>query len=251
MKVCLAATPGKTEPAGFHRRKAVAPLKGDAPIHLYEAVQQFPSPKGGGPIEGRGPAGYGFYTRYPFPSPKGGGPIEGKLGSICTDESKPGFHRRKAVAPLEAVLQSFQQRPDGGLSAMETRLDSSVQMLPSLPSMGPPPFGDGNGRHQAVAGRTEGPPPMGPPPFGDGNRASTASTVRFAITFNGATAFRRWKQTPGLLLSRPGRAFNGATAFRRWKLLKSGVVDAGFGPSMGPPPFGDGNKVLRYDQGSL
>ena len=92
-------------------------------------------------------------------------------------------------------------------------------------------------------------------------------TWRPLATFNGATAFRRWKLAAIAALAlvfvllqwghrlsametmktlwRAAKcrcSFNGATAFRRWKLeyrppLR--VPDAE--PSMGPPPFGDGN----------
>ena len=91
------------------------------------------------------------------------------------------------------------------------------------------------------------------------------------LGFNGATAFRRWKLTPeqtdivefvqlqwGHRLSAmetppsepPYLAalsrFNGATAFRRWKRLGYlGIAHYGFMASMGPPPFGDGNRYLR------
>ena len=82
------------------------------------------------------------------------------------------------------------------LSAMETRVPKVPITSPSgvHPSMGPPPFGDGNGHHRL--------------------------DTRLTKDFNGATAFRRWKQ--GELPVTPA------------------VVPA-CQPSMGPPPFGDGN----------
>ena len=83
---------------------------------------------------------------------------------------------------------------------------------------------------------------MGPPPFGGGKPAGIAAGNRRNRCFNGASAFRRWKEDPvpltarhahvlqwGLRLSaveRPGFCwhirdricrFNGASAFRRWK----------------------------------
>ena len=110
-------------------------------------------------------------------------------------------------------------------------------------------------------------PSMEPPPFSDGNlagvdsgwqvvvnlqwshRLSAMETIwsmsrrPSAITFNGATAFQRWK------LLRPKGAtvrmlpFNGATAFQRWKLSGwHGGRGYVVGPSMEPPPFSDGNK---------
>ena len=117
-------------------------------------------------------------------------------------------------------------------------------------------------------------PSMGPPPFGDGNLAAspTSDARGYSPTFNGATAFRRWKLTAGLhaqavlgpnlqwghrlsametvqaCLGRESAggpaSFNGATAFRRWKLssyLHSRSRRYATRPSMGPPPFGDGN----------
>ena len=157
---------------------------------------------------------------------------------------------------------------------------------------------------------------MGPPPFGDGNLAAEENSRWICGTFNGATAFRRWKPAPTLTTS-PSRdrlqwghrlsamethgtggtfsqlsntfngattfrrwkpyqikpryhtairlqwghrlsametrntsvghtstltSFNGAIAFRRWKQPGPGVHEPCHGgPSMGPPPFGDGN----------
>ena len=156
------------------------------------------------------------------------------------------------------------------LSAMETHDDADHQRHDDHPSMGPPPFGDGNAIHDREL-HPPGCPSMGPPPFGDGNAVGGhLSAYRYLPGFNGATAFRRWKRC------RPGRyaleswGFNGATAFRRWKqgmdqtrgisecMLQWGhrlsameTVDW-IGPqlgvrqaSMGPPPFGDGNGVSR------
>ena len=108
---------------------------------------------------------------------------------------------------------------------------------------------------------------MEPPPFGAGNVTSSVMSTAPSATFNGATAFRRWK--PGIVApnldvplvpsmepppfgagnhTRSGAtppscgSFNGATAFRRWKqdgpLLRRQVLD----PSMEPPPFGAGNS---------
>ena len=89
---------------------------------------------------------------------------------------------------------------------------------------------------------------MGPPPFGDGNAAGGTPAPLRKESFNGATAFRRWKLGHR---DRHGhgplrRAFNGATAFRRWKHVIEGAGgQPGYVPSMGPPPFGDGNHELH------
>ena len=135
-------------------------------------------------------------------------------------------------------------------------------------SMEPPPFGDGNLLD------TAGPPSqmyasMEPPPFGDGNQHITLVADGAACSFNGATAFRRWKLYQPLQTFAGYRRFNGATAFRRWKRHidapwplvaiklqwshrlsametahcrgdEAGDVLA----SMEPPPFGDGNSRL-------
>ena len=85
--------------------------------------------------------------------------------------------------------------------------------------------------------------------------------------FNGATAFQRWetaggrRETPvwlstlqwghrlsametagGRRNARYGcRPFNGATAFQRWKRRVGDETPVWLSPSMGPPPFSDGN----------
>ena len=122
---------------------------------------------------------------------------------------------------------------------------------------------------------------MGPPPFGDGNSGTRDRGWKPSSSFNGATAFRRWKlghpvdapcvvfvlqwghrlsamETP----SRPPAmrqrvsCFNGATAFRRWKPQAALVLHPEVPASMGPPPFGDGNErvnvhVPRQDAASM
>ena len=67
---------------------------------------------------------------------------------------------------------------------------------PEEPSMGPPPFGDGNSGQLVYVGQTSDLPSMGPPPFGDGNLARRSHATADGGTFNGATAFRRWKLSP-------------------------------------------------------
>ena len=85
------------------------------------------------------------------------------------------------------------------------------------PSMGPPPFSDGNVAdciqagllpdglqwgHRLSAMETLPPlrhclsvdvPSMGPPPFSDGNWNATQAAISWTYSFNGATAFQRWK----------------------------------------------------------
>ena len=57
-----------------------------------------------------------------FPSPKGGGSIEAFSATLARMVMSPGFHRRKAVAPLKQhqepslllVLQQFPSPKGGG-----------------------------------------------------------------------------------------------------------------------------------------
>ena len=71
-------------------------------------------------------------------------------------------------------------------------------------------------------------PSMGPPPFSDGNLAQGQRIARSWPSFNGATAFQRWK----LLARHPSvgdfPSFNGATAFQRWKPLFVARLRHGF-----------------------
>ena len=89
------------------------------------------------------------------------------------------------------------------LSAMETATALGIWTPVRFPSMGPPPFGDGNWRVR----------------WGYGGKKRT---------FNGATAFRRWKHGGNKECLRRDCAFNGATAFRRWKPLFVARLRHGF-----------------------
>ena len=60
----------------------------------------FPSPKGGGSIEGL-PWRCRCSTRREFPSLKSGGPIEAGCSRFQGSARPSSFHRRKAVAPLK------------------------------------------------------------------------------------------------------------------------------------------------------
>ena len=178
---------------------------------------------------------------------------------------------------------------------METVATWENQPRPVLPSMGPPPFGDGNKvrlptdgsakcplqwGHRLSAMETSCRPSSGRFPTSTFNGATAfrrwkrcgnpAKSILGNSAFNGATAFRRWKpwRTRRLVLSRS--CFNGATAFRRWKRGAAAAAMAGavilqwghrlsametgrlrqpvepiYKPSMGPPPFGDGNYMTR------
>ena len=79
------------------------------------------------------------------------------------------------------------------LSAMETRIQLCAKHLLLVPSMGPPPFGDGNPARR-LPPLVLAFPSMGPPPFGDGNSDYVSDATLNNASFNGATAFRRWKR---------------------------------------------------------
>ena len=87
---------------------------------------------------------------------------------------------------------------------------------------------------------------MGPPPFGDGNMAEKILTAAYF-------SILQWGHRPSAMETRleelAGRygtaSFNGATALRRWKRVTIELeLLVLFEPSMGPPPFGDGNRYL-------
>ena len=130
------------------------------------------------------------------------------------------------------------------LSAMETRWSSQAWPGLSTASMGPPPFGDGMTIVQAEVGRGY--------ELQWGHRLSAMETSKSGrarnITssgFNGATAFRRWKQRlPAASPRRQGCASMGPPPFGdgnvRWPVLDD---QPGLHASMGPPPFGDGNDT--------
>ena len=115
--------------------------------------------------------------------------------------------------------------------------------------MGPPPFSDGNGPLSQSHPAFNVKPSMGPPPFSDGNNEISIDGLGVPTSFNGATAFQRWKLAGKGESSKLGTTtFNGATAFQRWKQgVDPHKTLEGFRPSMGPPPFSDGNwTVLSY-----
>ena len=113
------------------------------------------------------------------------------------------------------------------------------------PSMEPPPFGAGNGPRGSDS-LQDSPPSMEPPPFGAGNLSPASFDINGVTTFNGATAFRRWK--------RPlSGATIGGTSVLQWSHRLSAletmppalVATTASPPSMEPPPFGAGNLLVR------
>ena len=134
------------------------------------------------------------------------------------------------------------------LSAMETLLRPGWESATHLAaSMGPPPFGDGNAVSGATVEEFERLLQWGhrlsamemtivQAEVGRGyelqwgHRLSAMETSKSGrarnITssgFNGATAFRRWKQRLPAKSETPRLRFNGATAFRRWKRSLAGT----------------------------
>ncbi len=112
------------------------------------------------------------------------------------------------------------------LSAMESAQPHTGGPLPVDASMGPPPFGDGKHRRGRLPPRQKCRASMGPPPFGDGKASGCRSGCPRSGSFNGATAFRRWKGLPGPPAPHREEGFNGATAFRRWKASIKPLVRA-------------------------
>ena len=86
-------------------------------------------------------------------------------------------------------------------------------------SMGPPPSGGGNLGNLAERDDNLGHASMGPPPSGGGNSRTCRTSNPLQRSFNGATAFRKWKLP---------RVIKPLSEFRV--------------ASMGPPPFGSGNS---------
>ena len=210
-----------------------------------------PPPFGGGNLirqcditEKVGPASMG-------PPPFGGGNLP-QLGFGHAPEYGLQWGLRLSAVEIMAVLES----PEGAVSALQwgLRLSAVEIRLPGKPahrqqerrfngasafrrwkfvgfipecsgpgwiaSMGPPPFGGGNGRHSSQ-----------PLIAGSSSRFNGASAFRrwkcrvlvaeppdVVDSFNGASAFRRWKFGTTSRPPQPrGTCFNGASAFRRWK----------------------------------
>ena len=125
------------------------------------------------------------------------------------------------------------------------RSQKSPPLLGRRASMGPPPFGDGNRTGPLRLMRQARKASMGPPPFGDGNWQLNPEEHRAWLLLQwghrlSAMETRGYRRTP---VARPG-SFNGATAFRRWKRARLlGAHQRPHAASMGPPPFGDGNVL--------
>ena len=87
--------------AGFPSPKGGGSIEGWSRKPYSAGYSEFPSPKGGGSIEGPSIRAGRLSGWRPFPSPKGGGSIEGRPSAGDSPRSR-SFHRRRAVAPLKA-----------------------------------------------------------------------------------------------------------------------------------------------------
>ena len=129
------------------------------------------------------------------------------------------------------------------LSAMETRRGPDDRGPGRHPSMGPPPFSDGNLAGDGISRRFHN-PSMGPPPFSDGNELHLAAGHLRREPSMGPPPFSDGNTRCPSLPWPTWPPFNGATAFQRWKLAPNLAHRVSDGvPSMGPPPFSDGNRT--------
>ena len=85
------------------------------------------------------------------------------------------------------------------------------------------------------------PASMGPPPFGDGKLSMALKKIISPMSFNGATAFRRWKVILEFRREVYQRELQWGHRLSAMESYTISRVVAGVGfASMGPPPFGDG-----------
>ena len=86
---------------------------------------------------------------------------------------------------------------------------------------------------------------MGPPPFGDGKIAEILPKASPMPSFNGATAFRRWKAPMmGTRLASCWRLQWGHRLSAMESVTRATPRFTHDAASMGPPPFGDGKCGL-------
>ena len=133
-------------------------------------------------------------------------------------------HRLSAMETAEKIAPSMGPPPFGDGNIFQVH-----------PSMGPPPFGDGNlhldlqwgHRLSAMENGLHNPdeitPSMGPPPFGDGNKR-----LPYAWDQSRFFGFLQWGHRLSAMETRLRSLRTAARILH---------------PSMGPPPFGDGNVI--------
>ena len=111
---------------------------------------------------------------------------------------------------------------------------------PRLPSMGPPPFGDGK-RDAGDLPDCQGLPSMGPPPFGDGKqrcgccRCQRPDALQWGHRLS---AMERGQTTDAILAAIHLQWGHRLSAMESRHRLRA--MHLSERPSMGPPPFGDG-----------
>ena len=87
---------------------------------VLEREYQFPSPKGGGPIEGGRTSCWFWSANTSFHRRKAVAPLK-EITYRRSLDGTPGFHRRKAVAPLKADGVGLAEQPGGVVSIAERR----------------------------------------------------------------------------------------------------------------------------------
>ena len=142
------------------------------------------------------------------------------------------------VAILLAALQWGHR-----LSAMETFEADRRRVAERIPSMGPPPFGDGN-LCPVPAWWPGGEPSMGPPPFGDGNHPPQSGwPQRTTSPSMGPPPFGDGNIDTGTQIRRGASGLQWGHRLSAMETPpQSSWPHRTTSPSMGPPPFGDGNS---------
>ena len=126
---------------------------------------------------------------------------------------------------------------------METRGQDRRGPDHHVPSMGPPPFGDGNVDTHQLRRSHSLRPSMGPPPFGDGNCQNASRWGFFSSSL-------QWGHRLSAMETSVDRTSSALRMALQWghrlsameTYSKAACIASSQGPSMGPPPFGDGNR---------
>ena len=163
------------------------------------------------------------------------------MGAVGSFNGATAFRRWKRATTATRRPSGLLLQWGHRLSAMETANPRPAWCGPRPPSMGPPPFGDGNldqltpkervgyylqwgHRLSAMETALWSVRPRTWLALQWGHRLSAMETPAHRpprrpgrCPFNGATAFRRWKRATPRGRCIRSSSFNGATAFRRWK----------------------------------
>ena len=131
------------------------------------------------------------------------------------------FRRWKPASPCWRTLMTSPLQWGHRLSAMETSITLLEDPDDEPPSMGPPPFGDGN--------------------LGTTFRSGTPSVfLQWGHRLSAMETRRRPRSTPSLTSLQWGHRLSAMETLPVGAGLPTAVA-----PSMGPPPFGDGNGISR------